>query len=271
MKNFVSLILACFISFSAVQAQIVSNVNWDLDANQENIIITYNLNKQGNSNYFQVSVRATLNGAPLEVKTLSGDAGDYIRSGEGKRIIWNVVADVKEMQGDLKILVVAIDPLNPSANNTNPATNNTNTNTQPTTPSTQKYETRVPVWAGVAGGGGIGAAGIALIVAGLSQESDSKELYEVYESNLDPTSSIYTELSRDEYYEEANSKHKKGQWMTYGGIAALAGGAYIIINRIIWNKKLQQPKVSLYPVIYNGDLAQVQTGIKPGVGLKIRF
>ena len=225
-----------FLMQSSLGQNLVSNVNWQLDDTEERILITYDLEKDGSYRYLDVSVKVYIDNNELIPKALTGDVGTYIKAGNQKTIIWDVFKDVVELSGELTIEVIALSPKISTTESTTEAKN---------TP--QVKINKVPVYAGL---GGVVTIGAGLIVAGIGQESDSKELYDIYEQNLDPLDVIYNELTRQEHYDNANSKHKTGQWMTYGGIAVIVTGGIILIKRFIDIKKWEKMgNVSIEPEI----------------------
>jgi hypothetical protein len=126
----------------------------------------------------------------------------------------------------------------------------------------------IPVYAGLTGAG---ATGIALILAGLKLESDSKDLYDVYKNNLDPNSTVYNETSREQYYLDANSKHKKGTWLAAGGGTVIVAGGVIMVARLIQIKKYNKdcggktsdaaPFKNWKPIVRIGGIEKASTGI----------
>ena len=266
MKNLLFCLLLLLTS-GLTHAQRVANVDWNLDASQENILITYDLIKEGagSNQYFQVSVKATLNDKPLNIASLIGDIGGYVKAGVGKRIVWAWASDVSEIEGNLKFTIVAVDPLSSNPTPANPAVN---PNAARTTPTAGRP---VPPWAGITGSGGLAVTGIGLGVAGLSQISNSRELYTVYETNLDPSAAVYSELSRDEHYTEANAQFKKGQWFSYGGLAILAAGGYLMVSRIVgYNKLKKNAGFSVAPT-FQPNNPSMGYGFKPQPGLRLGY
>ncbi len=267
MKNFLLFTLTCLIS-SAGFSQKVANVDWNVDATQENIIISYDLIKEGSgtNTFFQVSIKATLNDRPLNIISVSGDVGNYIKAGAGKRIVWAWASDVTEIEGNLKFVVQAVDPL---------ATTGGQTISGNTTPKTTTTNTRpVPPWAGITGSGGAAVTGLALGITGLTQITNANELYSTYETNLDPTAAVYSETSREDLYTEANSKFKKGQYFAYGGGIVLAAGAYLMVSRIVgYNKLKKKMGFTLAPAYIPVSPAASGFGksTAPGLRLSYRF
>jgi hypothetical protein len=259
MKKIIVFILVITAAFSLSAQNFVSNVNWEIDDSEEKIIITYDLEKDGSYRYLNVSLKVYIDNNEFSPKALSGDVGDYIRSGMGKKIIWDVFADVTELSGDLTIEIIAISP----------KVNTSTADPEPVNPQAIEIKRKtVPVYAGL---GGVVALGGGLVVAGIGLESDSKEIYDVYKQFTDPNDSSFDELTRQEHYDEANSKHKNAQWMTYGGIAVIVTGGVILIKRIIDVNKLRNRNLSITPQIEfnsfpnrlpNPGLTNTELGIK---------
>src|SRR5690606_23177511 len=153
--------------------QVVSNVNWELVDNEQ-IVITYDLSKQGTYIYFDVSVKAMVDNKAINATALSGDIGNFIKVGKGKRIIWNMFQDITELNGELTIEVLAFNPV--------PSTAKTELQGEPSeTPEVKLPATsNVPFWVGM---GGVGATGLGLLMNGMKSSSEGKDLYKIYTDN----------------------------------------------------------------------------------------
>ena len=101
MKTLAILILFTGILFPSV-GQVVSNVNWELEGNEQ-IVITYDLAKQDNYIYFDVSVKVKIDKETITPSSLSGDVGGFVKVGTGKKIIWNIFQDIQELNGELSV------------------------------------------------------------------------------------------------------------------------------------------------------------------------
>jgi hypothetical protein len=88
--------------FSSVfsYSQKIENVKFKQE--ESKIIITYDLINGDASKYFEVSIEMSSDGGSdfsSTVKTVSGDVGENIQPGKGKKITWDVLKDVTELSG----------------------------------------------------------------------------------------------------------------------------------------------------------------------------
>jgi hypothetical protein len=239
MKTLALLMFLCTILPAA--GQVVSNVNWELE-NNERIVITYDLAKEGTYIYFDVSVKALVDNKAIKPAALSGDVGSFVKVGTGKKIIWNMFQDITELNGELTIEVLAFNPV-PSTATVDPV-EKTTVSPEMNLPAASN----VPFWVGM---GGIGATGLGLLMNGLKSNSEGQDLYAIYRDNTVENAAVYGELgsTRNEVYDEANKKHKTGSILTIAGGAVLATAGIIMVNRIIQMKKLKQRGISFTPYI----------------------
>ncbi len=185
----------------------VSNVKIQVSEERDKATITYDLARSGRAAAYNVTVKILLDGEQINAVGLSGDLGQNITPGFGKRIVWDIVKDIiLDNPQELKVEVTGVGVAPPCI----------------------PMKT-VPVYAGLAGAG---ATGVGLLLAGLGAESNSKELYDVYKTNLDPNDAVYDEMTRDDHYAAANKKHKQGTWLMVGGGTILAAGGFIMITRL---------------------------------------
>lgn len=204
--------MSCFASIKAqTSVSAVSNVNTQVSEERDKVTVTYDLARKAGVTNYHVTIRITLDGEVVSAQAISGDVGPNITPGYGKRIVWDVLKDLSELYGSLQIDVSA------------------KSNASDCIPIKT-----IPVYAGLSGAG---ATGLALILSGLKLESDSKALYDVYKSNLDPGATVFADLSREDHYLDANSKHKKGSWLAIGGGTVIVAGGAILISRLIQIKK----------------------------------
>ena len=228
MKSRILFILAmlCLLANSLI-AQTISNVQWELDETQKKIIITYNLEKEGKYSHFDINIKVKVGDLSIDPRALEGDVGSFVRVGPGKRVVWSVLDDVDTLKGNLKVIVVASNPI-PIENHTNP---NVEVESDP------RPKPQVPAWAGISG---LAATGLGLLTAGILNESEAMDYYKVYQSIRNPTDSAYDELSREDHFEAAANQHKKGTLLMAAGGGVLTAGAAIFINRLLKNKKQKE-------------------------------
>lgn len=223
----------------------VSNVVTQVSEDRDKVTVTYDLARRSGIPNYNIAVKITLDGEVVAAQALSGDVGPNVTPGYGKRIVWDVIKDLSELYGTLKIEV----------------TSKTNA------PDCIPMKT-IPVYAGLSG---VGASGAALLLSGLKIESDSKDLYKVYKDNLDPNAPVFSETTREQFYQDANSKHKKATWLSIGGGTVLVAGGVVMITRLIqiskYNKKCSgkttdaSPKWNLAPIVDVGSGNGVSAGV----------
>lgn len=254
---FLAFLLCCTVLAHA-QKNHATNIKADVD--EEKVTFNFDVLPDGQYRFFNICLKSF--NAAITPKSTSGDIGKNKAAGTNKKLFWYYTNDgyTQDQITNLKMDVIAINPLEPRKTTAPP-------------PKT------IPIYAGL---GTVCATGLGLAITGLTKNSDANETYDIYKNNLDPNSSVYSELgvTRDELYSDANSKHKNAQILMYGGAAVFAGAGYILINRIIWINRIKkqqntspstpdaqcsipQPRFELKPVDFG------QTGI--GLGLTYRF
>ena len=228
----------------------VSNVKIRLSDEQDKVTVYYDLARSSRISYYNIKVSITLDGEKVDATGLTGDFGPQVTAGLGKKILWDVHQDVSELSGELKIEV----------------TTDTKTGGGGCVPIKT-----LPAYAGL---GGVAASGAAMLIGGLTLENDSQPLYDTYSTVLDPNDPVYDELSREEHYSEANSKHKKGQWLMIAGGATLVAGGVIFVSRLIkinnYNRRCREGRLGYTP---KWDLKPSVSGLSasPGVGLSLTY
>lgn len=249
MKHVLITLMCWNIFISIISAQTtppsVSNVVTQVSQERDKVTVTYDLARKTGVTQYNVSIRITLDGEVINAEALSGDVGPNITPGYGKRITWDVLKDVSELYGSLQVEVTA----------------------KSNAPDCIPMKT-VPVYAGLSV---VGASGIALLLSASKLESESQELYDVYKNNLDPNSPVFDETSREDYYQDANKKHKQAAWLSAGGITVLVAGGAIMVARLIqvnkYNKNCAGHKTSdtfiknLNPIVRVGGIEKGAAGI----------
>lgn len=90
----------------------VSNVDYVVEKDGT-LVLRYDLLGTGNpSDLFRISVLVSTDGGAnysVTPRLVTGDVGPGVRSGAGKRIVWNVRDDVKRLQGDAVVFRVNAD------------------------------------------------------------------------------------------------------------------------------------------------------------------
>lgn len=259
----IQLILCILFTATCCFAQ-VSNINWHdkIESDGETVItISYDLEKLGDESFFTVSVKAKINGRTIDVRSVTGDIGEYTKRGNNKRIKWEIARDVDEIDGDLEIDVVAVPASSKIPDDM----------TGPEKTYGGGGGSSTPLLAGISSVAGIGGG---LVIYGLTEESAASQDYDIYKLHTDPDAEIYSELgvTRSELYKQANKKHKGAQVLTYGGIGVIVVAGVIIVTRLIGNSKLKNSGISVQPRL---DLNAQMLGAKPGpvygVNLSYKF
>ncbi|MBK8556273.1 MAG: hypothetical protein IPL65_11125 [Lewinellaceae bacterium] len=215
MKKLLLLCLLTGITSILARAQApISNVTIRTSEEQDKVTISYDLARNPRIAFYNIKVKITLDGTVLDARGLSGDVGSQVAAGLGKKIIWDVHRDLSELAGELKVEVLTDTPGGGATGPNGPCV---------------PIKT-LPAYAGL---GGVAASGAGLLITGLTIEGDSKDLYDVYKSNLDASDPVFSDISREDYYAEANKKHKNAQiLMIAGGVTIVAGGV-IMVSRLI--------------------------------------
>lgn len=260
MKRSINILLLFIAIATASFAQsVVSNTKWEMDETGEKIVVTYDLNRQGELQYFSVHLLGILDGVEFKARAVSGDVGPYVRFGRKKTIVWEIYKDLAEADGSLSVKIVAENAA------PGPVADNGNQNADPLR---SKSINKVPVFAGM---GGVVLLGGGLFVSGATKTSKAKSEYDDdirprYEGIVSPDDAAYREE-----YTAVNKRYKSGQLLMIGGGAILVGGGYMLIQRLIDLKKIKaSSRLDIRPQI---DLTapDVQSGFTAGMRIRYRF
>jgi hypothetical protein len=228
MKNSLFLLtLLCLAAAGSLSAQQVKNIR--IEADDEKVTIQYDLIATGTVRTYNVCLRS---GNPnITPRNTTGAIGKNRSTGINQKIEWYYSNDgySQEQINNLKIEVIAIDPNNPRNNGAN-------------IPKPKK----VPIYAGL---GTVSLGGLGLLIGGVAKRSDAQADYDIYKTNTSPSAPIWSELgvSRDEFYDATNSSNKKAQIMMIGGGVVFGAAAYILVNRIIWIKRIESRSSQAMP------------------------
>ena len=245
------LLFSCCVAALGAQDNPVSSVTVRVSEEQDMVTITYNLARNSRIPFYTIAVHLSLDGIPLANPVgLSGDLGSQVTAGLGKRIVWNALQDVTSLAGELKIDVVSTTAV--SADGTGACV---------------PIKT-LPVYAGI---GGVAVTGLGLLVSGLSQSGEAKKLYDVYSGNRNPTAGVYATLSRDEYYQEANSKHKQATWLSVGGGLTLAAGGASMVMRLLKINAYNRQCATGEATTYAAPRWQLNPAVFGGPGLALTY
>jgi len=104
------------------KSQVVTNVRSEQDGNKINIL--YNIEKSKDGQTFKIGVACLTDGRRFVLKSVKGDVGDNIRGGYNKKIVWDVLKDVAELNAaEFFVTIEKINEPN-STNESAPVTNN---------------------------------------------------------------------------------------------------------------------------------------------------
>ena len=236
MKRKLLFLAFLIISLSRLYSQesIIFNKDYAWSKDDKSVTVHFDLAPYEPNTFYKVSLIATLNGKKVKVSSVKGDVGKYIESGENKRITWDITADL----GELKTTdVLTVDVVARKVK------------TRALGKSSHKLP-KILAWSSI----GIGALTAGY---GVYMEKQASDDFEIYKNN-EASSPIYAELgtTRDELYNDANSRHKTAQaLMIAGGAAVLTGAAILIFKK----SAPANENVSLVPVViphfaYNGSV-----------------
>lgn len=264
MKNLYRLLFSlCLFAALPITAQNVSNIDWSLDDSQEKIIVTYDLDRIDKYQYFDVTLQAQLGSQTIVPKSVTGDVGTFIKYGKNKKIIWEVFNDINELKGDLSFKVIAVNNV-PNMGQEDRGGNGGSDVDLDKNRRKKSSESVKPT----AGLGAIVLSGLAVMGTGSYLEINAQKSYDTYKSFRDEDHEEYDEISRDDLYKEANKQHKLGMATIYGGVAIVAFSGYLLVNRMMINKRLDQ-KFSLSPQ-FQPSLNGLEKSTV-GVGMSFRF
>jgi hypothetical protein len=111
----IKFILLCFLFLGFLklysQQGVVRNQSVRISEEQDKVTIMYDLISSGSvSDYFSIQVEIRLDGVKLDPRGLSGDIGNLVSPGLGRKIVWDVYTDIAELSGELAIRVYVDKP-----------------------------------------------------------------------------------------------------------------------------------------------------------------
>jgi hypothetical protein len=101
MKKIIILSAFFLLSFSKSFSQSIENVKFNQEGNK--VTVTYDLLDKDDSRTFEVTLEISKDGGitfKSMPKTLAGDVGKNVKPGDIKKISWDVLKDVAELQGN---------------------------------------------------------------------------------------------------------------------------------------------------------------------------
>ncbi|MCE5249059.1 hypothetical protein LLG96_02440 [bacterium] len=106
-KKILSVFIAALLGIQSMAfAADVTNVDYTVNGNDE-VVVTYDLRADGPCTIRLEVLREDDKNFLIVPRTVSGDIGPNIEPGRGKRIVWQVYKDIKRLQGDVYVQVVA--------------------------------------------------------------------------------------------------------------------------------------------------------------------
>jgi hypothetical protein len=179
------------------------------------VTIRYVLQDAKPDNFIALKLTALSHGRAIPVKTATGDIGSGIKPAGQKTIVWDAFQDDLQDTTDLSFRFDIVSLPGKYAQNGDKL-------------AAPGRVTGPLVTMGI---------GLGIGLYGLVPYSQSKKLYDTYQSNLNPRSPEYSETSRDDHFEQANNKLRTAQ------IAAVAGGVVVLSGFISYlNYKKRQSK-----------------------------
>ena len=236
--------LFAFFNLTGLSAQ-----DFVVDEKKKIITIFYDLEP---GKEYEVSIKAVLNNNFIELEHVTGDVG-LVKGGSDKKAYWAFTKQVKSLDGELSfgITAVPIESAKPPVDIPTPTITTTN-------------DCKIPGWQWGAAAGVVVVGG-GLVYQGISLESQSQDLYTIYETELDPNSSVYYEKSREDHFNEANTKHQNATYLMVGGGVVLAGGGAYVVSKMIQTKKNcgNQPvgKIRVEPLWKSDEFGNTNVGI----------
>jgi len=234
-----------------VQGQRVSNVDWKYDEADEKIFITYDLNKDQDKLYFDVSVTVNINGKTIrpKVTSMAGEIGKFQRIGRGKKIAWDIREYADQLDGaNIQIEIIATLDKEAKSEGGNP-------------PPIKKQNS-IPLYAGLST---VSVTGLGLTYGGIKSQNNAQDDYQKTLADIDANQNLSASSKakeKDTAFEEFNPKYKKGQTLLYGGLGVFAISSGILVYRLYWNKKLNNKYGSIYPTIQPDlNLSTVLVGV----------
>ena len=105
MRQLLTLAVILLLPWTAY-ADSVENVRFTV-TEDDKFVITYDLNGSGDC---AVTLSVSQDGGQefgIKPRSVSGDVGDRVPAGKGKRVVWDVFKDLQRLQGDIAFLVTA--------------------------------------------------------------------------------------------------------------------------------------------------------------------
>ncbi len=233
----------------------IANPGRRLSREGDKLFIEYDLRSSPDVQAYRVALKLKLDGAVIDdPQGLSGHIGQ-VSPGSGKRITWNMDADLGKVQGEVQIDLSVTEIKAPCI-----------------------PISTTPVYSSV-GSGVLGGAG--LLALGLGKFKKHKEPYEYYEAHQNPEDTNFygpgkPYASRDEAYDEANKHYRNGFLFVSTGGVLIATGVVMAVQLIKINRYNKScgatnsasdngTSFRVSPTLLNGQINQ------PGIQFSYRF
>ena len=95
-------------SLGIAQNSVIENVRLRLSITNDSLIVTYDLTDNMQASDIKLEV-TTEEGIPVQVRSVSGDIGNFITPGNDKTIVWNIAADSIDVFGSRLLVQVTCD------------------------------------------------------------------------------------------------------------------------------------------------------------------
>ncbi len=223
-KLLILLTFAFWITTATAQKQYQNPIsNNQFEVVDDKIVILYDLAKPKNKkNYYNIQLEISLDGDLLNVESITGDVGEKIRAGKGKKIVWDVLKDVSSLDGDLQIDIL-VDTYAPVQNKIAPVVK-----WQPPKPTSpppsfwQKHKTGII----------LGIIGIIGLTIGSTQYNSAKSDYDIYKNNTNELAfqTAYG-LSRSEAFDNANGKRRRAAITNWGSAFTLGISTALFLKK----------------------------------------
>jgi hypothetical protein len=107
MRVFLFSLLTIFVFYkSSAQDYQITQLKLEFDISKNQLLITYNIDSKSSNDKFNITVVVNRqNGESIQPKSISGDIGDNIRTGNLRRIIWDLGKDALFIDEDISVEV----------------------------------------------------------------------------------------------------------------------------------------------------------------------
>lgn len=273
------LICLCFLTSGLfAQSKNAKVTDFKRDQRQGVVVVTYTLEAIRDQKLFNVQLKGTLNGNPLNIKSVDGTQD--VTVGRNKELIWYLTRDnYSELQGVLGFDVVASNPNDrdmdgfidgidkcPDVSGPYEGCESPQLQSQPCL--------SLPATAGL---GAVAAGGLALVLSGAKKASDVKngEVYQLYQTNLSENDPVFTEAgyqNRQDAFDTINKEYRSGSILLFTGMAmiATAGTTWLIRKLNCNNRNDSEASIPYVTPRWEPLIGNIE-GPTPLMGVGIRY